>query len=140
MPTLDSLMVGTEVPGRDHRPGNVDLFLYNAVLWNAHRIHYDERYATEVEGYPGLVVPGPLLGDWLTQVVMEWLGDDGTLLTFEYSNRQAAYLGEMLRASGRVSEIDRERSEATLALEVRNERGDVVTPGSAVIRLGKARA
>jgi hydroxyacyl-ACP dehydratase HTD2-like protein with hotdog domain len=140
MPALDSLTVGTELPGRDHRPDNVDLFLYNAVLWNAHRIHYDERYATEVEGYPGLVVPGPLLGDWLTQVVMEWLGEDGVLLTFEYSNRQAAYLGETLRACGRVTSIDGEAAEATLALEVRNERGDVITPGSAVVRLGKAAA
>jgi len=140
MPTLETLAVGTELPGRDHRPDNVDLFFYNAVLWNAHRIHYDERYATEVEGYPGLVVPGPLLGDWLTQIVTEWLGDDGTLLTFEYSNRQAAYLGERLRAGGRVTGIDREASEATLVLEVRNERGDVITPGSAVVRLGKAAA
>jgi len=140
MPTLDSLTVGTELPGRDHRPDNVDLFLYDAALWNAHRIHYDERYATEVEGYPGLVVPGPLLGDWLTQVVTEWLGDDGTLVELAYSNRQAAYLGETLRAGGRVTAVDHDRSEATLALEVRNERGDAITPGSAVIRLVRAQA
>ncbi|GIS02166.1 MAG: hypothetical protein CM15mP103_07170 [Gammaproteobacteria bacterium] len=48
--------------------------LYNASLWNGHRIHFDMPYATEVEGYPGLVVAGPLMGDWLHQVVDEWLG------------------------------------------------------------------
>jgi 3-methylfumaryl-CoA hydratase len=41
-------------------PRAVDLFRFSAVTFNAHRIHYDERYATLVEGYPGLVVHGPL--------------------------------------------------------------------------------
>src|SRR5262249_21328743 len=36
------------------------LFRFSAVTFNAHRIHYDQRYATAVEGYPGLVVQGPL--------------------------------------------------------------------------------
>jgi hydroxyacyl-ACP dehydratase HTD2-like protein with hotdog domain len=74
MVNLDELAVGTPLPGRAHCPDEVDLFLYNAALWNAHRIHYDQAYATDVEGYPGLVVPGPQLGDWLTQVVLEWIG------------------------------------------------------------------
>lgn len=37
------------------------LFRYSAVTFNAHRIHYDWPYATETEGYPGLVVQGPLI-------------------------------------------------------------------------------
>lgn len=36
------------------------LFRYSALTFNGHRIHYDRRYAQEVEGYPGLVVHGPL--------------------------------------------------------------------------------
>ena len=36
------------------------LFRFSALIFNAHRIHYDRAYATEVEGYPGLVVHGPL--------------------------------------------------------------------------------
>lgn len=41
-------------------PEAVDLFRFSAVTFNAHRIHYDQRYACGVEGYPGLVVQGPL--------------------------------------------------------------------------------
>ena len=37
------------------------LFRFSALTYNAHRIHYDEKYATQVEGHPGLVVHGPLL-------------------------------------------------------------------------------
>jgi 3-methylfumaryl-CoA hydratase len=41
-------------------PDPVLLFRYSALTFNGHRIHYDRRYVTEVEGYPGLVVHGPL--------------------------------------------------------------------------------
>ena len=38
----------------------VMLFRYSALTFNGHRIHYDRQYVTEVEGYPGLIVHGPL--------------------------------------------------------------------------------
>ncbi len=44
--------VGDKLPERSYKPDNVQLMLYNAALWNAHRIHFDEPYAKEVEGYP----------------------------------------------------------------------------------------
>jgi 3-methylfumaryl-CoA hydratase len=36
------------------------LFRFSALTYNAHRIHYDRGYARDVEGYPGLLVHGPL--------------------------------------------------------------------------------
>ncbi len=39
---------------------NTMLFRYSAAIWNPHRIHYDYPYTTETEGFPGLVVHGPL--------------------------------------------------------------------------------
>ena len=79
MSRIASIKPGDALPERQFKPDTVQLFLYNAALWNAHRIHFDYPYATEVEGYPDLVMAGPLLGDWLTQCVVEWLGDDGKL-------------------------------------------------------------
>jgi 3-methylfumaryl-CoA hydratase len=46
-------------------PDPVLLFRYSALTFNGHRIHYDRRYVTEVEGYPGLVVHGPLIATLL---------------------------------------------------------------------------
>ena len=43
----------------------VMLFRYSAVTFNSHRIHYDRPYAIQEEGYPGLVVHGPLLATLL---------------------------------------------------------------------------
>ena len=45
------------------------LFRFSALTFNAHRIHYDRAYATNVEGYPGLVVHGPLTAMLLMELV-----------------------------------------------------------------------
>ena len=47
------------------RPDAVMLFRYSALTFNGHRIHYDRPYAVETEGYPGLVVHGPLVATLL---------------------------------------------------------------------------
>ncbi len=132
-----SVRVGEDLPRRQFTPDNVQLFLYNAVLFNAHRIHFDAPYATEVEGYPGLVVAGPMLGDWLNQCVEEWLGDDGRLVSIDYSNRQACYIGETLTSGGRVLAFDAATGDVELELFVCNADGDIVAPGSAVAVLNR---
>lgn len=134
VPDIDALNAGDELPGREYRPDTVQLFLYNAALWNADRIHFDYPYATGVEGFPALVVPGPLLGDWLTQCVLDWLGDKGRLASFAYSNRRACYVGDLLGVRGRVVSVDRGRAEAAIGLEIVNQAGEVTTPGTAVVR------
>ena len=135
MPRLQDLAVDQSIPERSFAPGNVALFLYNAIIWNAHRIHYDETYTTTVEHHPGVVIDGPLQGDWLTQIVLEWLGDAGELVEFEYSNRRASYIGARLTATGRIEAIDPANKLVTLALELRDDSGQVTTPGSALVRL-----
>jgi len=126
-----NVQVGDELPGRELKPDNVQLFLYNAALWNAHRIHFDHPYATEVEGYPGLVIAGPMLGDWLNQCVEEWLGDSGRLLSIEYSNRAASYIGETLRSGGKVIAVEPASGEVRIEVFIINEAGEVIAPGVA---------
>ncbi|MER1939271.1 itaconyl-CoA hydratase [Castellaniella sp. FW104-16D08] len=64
-PSTPVLQGTTPVPEaqwhEDITPDPVRLFRYSAVTFNGHRIHYDDRYVREVEGYPGLVVHGPLI-------------------------------------------------------------------------------
>ncbi|RYX96020.1 MAG: acyl-CoA dehydrogenase [Comamonadaceae bacterium] len=54
-------------------PDDVMLFRYSALTFNGHRIHYDRRYVTEVEGYPGLIVHGPLIATFLVELVRDQL-------------------------------------------------------------------
>ena len=69
--------------GREIRPDPVLLFRYSALTFNAHRIHYDRRYVTEVEGYPGLVVHGPLIATLLVDLVGREL-PDATIRSFSF--------------------------------------------------------
>jgi 3-methylfumaryl-CoA hydratase len=130
---INDIKVGDPLPEREFRPDTVQLFLYDAALWNAHRIHFDFPYATEVEGYSGLVIAGPLMGDWLAQCVIEWLGDEGKLVSIEYSNRKAAFIGEVLRTGGSVLSVEPDTGKAQLELYVKNEANEVITPGTAVV-------
>src|SRR6202048_2407939 len=60
---------------REIQPDAVMLFRYSALTLNGHRIHYDRKYATEVEGYPGLVVHGPLIATLLLDLLRRAMPD-----------------------------------------------------------------
>ena len=134
MPKLNEIAQGQTLPERSFTATNVSLFMYNAAIWNPHRIHYDETYTTQVEKHPGVVIDGPLQGDWLTQAVMDWAGDDGQMVEFEYSNRKASYLGETLFSGGEVESIDSAAGEVKLKIFIKNEAGEVTTPGTATVK------
>ena len=135
---MGALKVGDSLPEREFDCGIVQQMLYNAVLWNGHRIHFDEPYAREVEGYPGLVLAGPMLGDWLHQCVEEWLADDGRILSIDYSNRVATYVGEKLVSGGKVTAIRAESSEVEIDVFIKNADGTIVTPGTVAARFGES--
>jgi len=60
---------------REIIPDPVLLFRYSALTFNGHRIHYDRTYVTEVEGYPGLIVHGPLIATLLVDLLRRNLPD-----------------------------------------------------------------
>src|SRR4051794_36559671 len=64
-------------------PDPVLLFRYSALTFNGHRIHYDRSYVTSVEGYPGLIVHGPLQATLLLQAAAE-LSAGGRIAAFAF--------------------------------------------------------
>jgi 3-methylfumaryl-CoA hydratase len=64
-------------------PDDVLLFRYSALTFNGHRIHYDRQYVTEVEGYPGLIVHGPLIATLLMDLLRRQQ-PDAKVLRFEF--------------------------------------------------------
>jgi len=64
-------------------PDDVLLFRYSALTFNGHRIHYDRRYVTEVEGYAGLIVHGPLQATLLHDL-LRWQLPEARVATFEF--------------------------------------------------------
>ncbi|MBN8508806.1 MAG: MaoC family dehydratase N-terminal domain-containing protein [Burkholderiales bacterium] len=68
---------------REIVPDDVLLFRYSALTFNGHRIHYDRKYVTEVEGYPGLIVHGPLIATLLMDLLRRQL-PDADVATFRF--------------------------------------------------------
>ena len=126
--------IGDEIPGRDYTPDIVQSMLYNASLWNAHRIHFDYEYATGDEGYEGLILPGPLIGGWLHQCIQEWLGNTGRIHSMSYSNRLASIVGETLTSGGVVTGIDDLANTLKKEVFVKNSKGEIVAPGLAIVK------
>lgn len=133
---IENVRAGDALPEQRRRCDIVQSFFYNAALWNAHRIHYERDYATRAEGYAGLVVPGPLLGDWLAQCAEDWLGE-GRIVRFSYSNRLACFVDDEVVVGGVVKSVDAAAREAELELWVKNAAGEVITPGTARVRLAR---
>ncbi|MBN9097901.1 MULTISPECIES: acyl dehydratase [unclassified Pseudonocardia] len=117
-----------------HRPGAVELFQYSAVLWNSHRIHYDADYTRDVAGHPGVVVPGPLQGTYLEQLLTGW-ARPGRLVELRYRNRAPAYLGDELLARGRVLEVGADGRTVRCEVWLATAQGRTTTTGDATVEL-----
>ena len=89
---------------RDITPDDVLLFRYSALTFNGHRIHYDRKYVTEVEGYPGLIVHGPLIATLLVDLVRRHT--DRPIRRFDFKALRPTFEcadGRALRVSGQPS-------------------------------------
>ena len=64
-------------------PDDVLLFRYSALTFNGHRIHYDRKYVTEVEGYPGLIVHGPMVATLLLDLLRHQM-PEAQVLSYEF--------------------------------------------------------
>jgi len=69
---------------REVTVGAVQMFRYSAATFNGHRIHYDRDYARDVEGYPGLVVHGPLIATMLLEFLQAQVAPGRRVERFEF--------------------------------------------------------
>jgi 3-methylfumaryl-CoA hydratase len=111
---------------RTLHPDDVLLFRYSALTFNGHRIHYDRRYATEVEHYPGLVVHGPLIATLLLDLLRRSLPDANVA---RFSFRAVSPLFDTApfsvcgRPEGKTIRLWAKNSERGLAMEASAELG-----------------
>lgn len=103
------------------------LFRYSALTFNGHRIHYDLPYATQEEGYSGLVVHGPLIATLLVDLVhREWPG--ATLATFAFRAVRPTFAGQMFTLCARPWEDGR-----TIELWAKDHEGYLTMQATATL-------
>ena len=77
-------------------PDVTQMFFFSAATYNGHRIHYDTGWACDKEGYPAVLVQGPLQSALLARAVTDWMGPRGVLRSFSAQNRASAFPGDRL--------------------------------------------
>lgn len=113
--------------GRTIEPDTTLLFRYSALTFNGHRIHYDQAYARNEEGYPDLVVHGPLTATLLQQLALEH-GGGKPLGRFEFRGVSPLFVGRAFRLEGR------DAGDGTLALWARGPDGELAMSATAAFR------
>lgn len=130
---VGDVSVGDELPVMTKNASRAQLFMYSAITWNPHRIHYDRDYA-KLEGHPDVIVHGPLQGAWLTQYLTDWAGPQARLVSVGWQNRASALPERDITFSGRVVAVNDDLVEVELQ-ERDGSGGPVLMPAGAVVRL-----
>jgi 3-methylfumaryl-CoA hydratase len=94
-PTPAVVDTGAGGEGELWRPTTVDLFRYSAATYNGHRIHYDQAYARNEEGYPNLVVHGPFTAAKLFDLATRTAG--APLKTFSFRALAPLFVNQPVR-------------------------------------------
>ena len=104
-------------------PDPVLLFRYSALTFNGHRIHYDHPYVTEVEGYPGLVVHGPLQATLMLDLVRRHR-PEARVVRFSFRALRPVFADRPLAVAGRPAG-------AKVALWIADDTGALAMDGEA---------
>lgn len=108
-------------------PDPVLLFRFSALTFNGHRIHYDQPYVTGIEGYPGLIVHGPLLG--LLQIELARRSNPGRApATFEFRALSPLFAGAPFTVAAR------RETDGAVTTWIANPKGGLAQLGKATFR------
>jgi acyl dehydratase len=133
---LEDLAAGDEIPALSLAVSRVQMFFFSAATYNGHRIHYDTTWARDVEGYPDILVHGPLQVALLARALTDWVGGGGRLLRYAVQNRGTAHPDEPLSFRGTVTAVRADGDRGLVDLDIRGMKGDaVLMPGTATVSL-----
>ena len=127
-----NVQVGQELPELVKHPTTRQLVQYAGAQGDFYEIHYDQEYAHSV-ALPGVILHGLLKAAFLGQLVTDWLGDTGRLITFEVSYRGVDAPGHPYRCRGRVTGADGDNVELEVWGE--DEHGKRTTIGTASVEM-----
>jgi len=112
-------------------PDDVLLFRYSALTFNGHRIHYDRKYVTEVEGYPGLIVHGPLIATLLVDLVRQSI-PGCTLKSFEFRAIRPTFDINVFKVSAKP-DLEKDSSGKTISIWAEDHEGWLTMQATAVL-------
>lgn len=130
----DELMLPDWLPELVITPDAMQLFMFSAVTWNRHHIHYS-RDAAVREGLPDTPVHRALLGNYFARLLGRWAGPDVPIRELSWKVQRSAFPGRPLRVRGQIEARERHdgRTHLRCTLTMLDDRGETVATGTALL-------
>jgi acyl dehydratase len=134
----DEVKEGSDIPTLEKTPTTRTLVMWAGASGDFFELHYDKEFAKTM-GFPNVLVHGRLEAAYLTQLLTDWVGEQGEIKKMSVQYRGNAFPGEKLLCKGKVTKKYSKDGENLVELEiwVENPAGQKITPGTAVVALPK---
>jgi len=136
MPSWSEIIEGYEIPALTKKPTYMQLFMFIAITWNRHLIHYNTEYARH-DGLPDVATHRALVGNFLAQMLCDWIGEAGKIGKIEWNVRATTVPGNTIICRGKVLKKRIEETKKMIECEiwVENEGGEIIAPGKGEVVL-----
>jgi len=128
--TWSEIVVGDIIPPLTKKPTYMQLFMFSAITWNRHLIHYNAEYARR-DGLSDVATHRALLGNFLAQMLCDWIGDSGRIRRIEWNVRSTVVPGDTIICHGVVlaRRIEGATKIAECDIWIENKNGENIAPG-----------
>lgn len=136
LPAWDNIGIGTKLKNLIKSPDHKQIFMFSAITWNRHEIHYNSKIALN-EGHKDVVVQRALLGNYLSQMIIDWIGENGELNYLEWKVVRSAFPGDSLTCQGEVSEkyVDNDNRIIKCEIRIKNQNSEIIVIGKSKIMI-----
>ncbi len=126
--------VATPIPELVVCPDPMQLFMFSAVTWNRHHIHYSKDAAVR-EGWPDVVVQRGLLGNFLSRLITNWVADAAQLRRLSWRVTRPVVPGEKIICRGRITEKTEALGQKYLicAVSASSAKEELIASGDATV-------
>jgi acyl dehydratase len=127
---------GMDIPTLVKNPTTRQLVRYAGASGDFYEIHYDKDFAIG-NNLPGPILHGALKNAFLSQLMTDWIGEEGTLCRLACQYRGMDEPGKPLYCKGRVTQkyVEEGRHLVDCEIWVENSEGQTTTPGNATVEL-----
>ena len=139
--TWENVPVNAQIPELTVCPDNTQVFMFSAVTWNRHHIHYSKDAAVN-EGLPDVVVQRALIGNFLARLITDWIGDSAELRKLAWKVTRSALPGRDIVCRGRIKDkIDSEDEKCIICgVTASNGNDELIASGAATVAFKVDRA
>ena len=130
----EDISTATQIPELTVCPDRTQVFMFSAVTWNRHHIHYSKDAAVR-EGLPDVVVQRALIGNFLARLITDWVGDSAELRKLAWKVVRSALPGRDIVCRGRITDRIESEEEKSFTCEVTasNDNDELIASGEAKV-------